>query len=311
MTSDLQSPDGEKLAKGLGWLSLALGAKELAIPRLVSRAIGIEPGIGVSTIMRAMGAREIAAGLNVLMNPRRPLPLWIRVAGDLVDLGLLGLAFTRRRSTPRLLGALAVVGGVTALDIIAAKKIQTAYEAANEPVIFSVTINKPPDEVYAFYRKFSQLPLFMDYLESVEERSRTRSHWVAKLPVGKIAWDAEIVQDVPGQLIAWQSVDSRVRLSGRVTFTRTPGRNATEVRVAMALGFTGKHPSTLLAKLFTKPQIKGDLRRLKQVMETGEVLYSDATETLKPRPAQPIDNVARKPEFFVANPPTARKGVSP
>jgi hypothetical protein len=46
-------------------------------------------------------------------------------------------------------------------------------------------------------------------------------------------------------------------------------------------------------------------------METGEVLYSDATETLKPRPAQPIDNVARKPEFFVANPPTARKGVSP
>jgi uncharacterized membrane protein len=308
MTSDLKSPDGEKLAEGLGWFSLALGASELAIPRLLSRAIGIEPGFGVSAILRAMGVREIAAGVNVLLQPRRPMPLWMRVAGDALDLGLLGLGFTKRTSTARLLGAIAMVGGVTALDIIAATRVQTAFEAANEPVIFSVTINKPPDEVYAFYRDLSQLPKFMDYLESVEETSGTRSHWVAKLPVGKVAWDAEIVEDRPGQLIAWRSVDSRIKTSGRVTFTRAPGRDATEVRVKMELGFTGKSPSKLLAKLFTKPQVKGDLRRLKQVMETGEVLYSDATETLKPRPAQPIEKVERRPELYVANPPTAPKG---
>ena len=96
-----------------------------------------------------------------------------------------------------------------------------------------------------------------------------------------------------------------------MTFTRAPGRNSTEVRVAMRLGFTGKRPSALLAKLLAKPQIKGDLRRLKQVMETGEVLFSDATETLRPRPAQPIEEVQRRPKMFVPNAPTARKGVTP
>jgi uncharacterized membrane protein len=314
MTSDRESPEGAKLAEGMGWFSLALGATELAIPRLLSRAIGIEPGVGTSAVIRLMGAREIAAGIGVLMQPRRPMPLWVRVAGDVMDLGLLGLAMGRKRSsTPRLLAAVAAVGGAMALDIVAARKIQAAYEAANEPVIFSVTINKTPDEVYAFYRNFAQLPRFMDYLESVEEMSPRRSHWVAKLPIGgTISWDAEIIEDSPGKAIMWRTVEgSPIQLAGRVTFTRAPGRDATEVRVKMHLGFTGKRPSSLLAKLLAKPQIKGDLRRLKQVMETGEVLFSDATETLRPRPAQPVETVQRRPELFEANPPTARKGVTP
>jgi uncharacterized membrane protein len=306
--------DGAGLARGLGWFSLALGATQLAAPRILARTIGIEPGLGVSILMRALGAREIASGIAVLMEPRRPLPLWARVAGDVVDLGLLTLAFRgKRTNTPRLLGAIAAVSGALALDMVAARRIQTRFEEANEPVIYSVTINKSPDKVYEFYRNLAQLPRFMDYLQSVHEVSRTRSHWIAKLPIGgTIAWDAEIVEDTPGRAITWRTVEgSRLQLSGRVTFTRAPGRNATEVRVEMKLGFTGKRPSKLLAKLFAKPQIKGDLRRLKQVMETGEVLYSDATETRKPRPAQPIERVERYPQMFVPNPPTARKGVTP
>jgi uncharacterized membrane protein len=309
-----EQTDGAALARGLGWFSLALGATQLAVPRILATAIGIEPSRGVSLLMRALGAREVATGLSVLMEPRRPLPLWARVAGDVVDLGLLALALRgKRSSTPRLLGAIAAVSGAMALDIVAARRIQTRFEETNAPVIFSVTINKSPDKVYAFYRNLAQLPRFMDYLQSVHEVSRTRSHWVAKLPIGgTIAWDAEIVEDSPGRALTWRTVEgSPLHLAGRVTFTRAPGRDATEVRVEMKLGFTGKRPSRLLAKLFTKPQIKGDLRRLKQVMETGEVLFSDATETRKPRPAQPIERVERYPEMFVPSPPTARKGVTP
>jgi uncharacterized membrane protein len=184
-------------------------------------------------------------------------------------------------------------------------------------VIFAVTINKPPGEVYAFYRKLSQLPLFMDYLASVQETGPRTSHWVARLPVGgTVAWDAEIVEDRPGKLIAWKSVPgSPIALRGRVTFARTPGRNMTEVRVEMQLGVDGIHPSTVLAKLFARPQVKGDLRRLKQVIEAGEVLYSDASVHRGPHPAQPpapSERLRIEPAAmpFFPNPPTAEKGVT-
>jgi uncharacterized membrane protein len=116
----------------------------------------------------------------------------------------------------------------------------------------------------------------MDYLESVREIDSRRSHWVAKLPVGTISWDAEVTDDLPGKLITWQSAEhAPIRIRGKVAFSKAPGRNMTEVRVEMQLGFLGTEPSTTLAKFFSTPQIKGDLRRLKQVLETGEVLCSD------------------------------------
>jgi uncharacterized membrane protein len=305
------------MSRGLGWFSLALGATELAIPRMLAQAIGVDPRGGTALTLRALGAREVAAGLAVLLQPRRPLPLWSRVAGDAIDLALLGYAASARRtSLPRVIGAIAAVAGITALDIAAGRRSQRAYDHANRPVIFGVTINKPPREVYAFFRRFSQLPLFMDYLESVHETSSTTSRWVAKLPVGTVAWDARITEDRPGEAIAWQSVEgSRIKTRGRVTFARTPGRDMTEVRVEMQLGFLGTRPSTGLAKFFSRPQIKGDLRRLKQVLETGEVLYSDASSHRRPHPAQPSPLAERAGLKhtdlpFIPSPPTAQKGVS-
>lgn len=312
--------DGARLARGLGWFSLALGATELLAPRVLARAIGLDPRGATAMTLRAMGAREIAAGVGVLLAPHRPAPLWARVAGDALDLGLLGLASaTQRTRAPRLAGAVAAVAGVTALDVVAAVRNQRVIARAKQPVIFSVTISKPPQEVYGFYRQLSQLPLFMDYLESVEETSHRRSRWTAKLPVvGTVSWDAEITDDRPGQVIAWQSVEgSKVQLEGRVTFKTPPGRDdATEVRVEMRLGVLGSAPSAALAKLLTKAQVKGDLRRLKQVIETGEVLYSDASLHRRPHPAQPtpaaeIPELQRSKMPFVENPPTAIKGVTP
>jgi uncharacterized membrane protein len=202
------------------------------------------------------------------------------------------------------LGAAATVG------VLAARRVKRAISHIG-PVTATVTINKPPLEVYEFFRNFSQLPLFMDYLESVEVTGERSSTWTAKLPIaGTVVWDADIVEDIPGTLIVWQSrPGSRVQTRGRVTFDRTPGRDMTEVRVEMQLGVPGLAPSKELARFLATPEVKGDMRRFKQVMETGEVLRSDASAHAKPHPAQPSDDAKKAPPIFVANPPVAQKGV--
>ena len=239
-----EGADGTILSTGLGLFGLGLGAAQLAVPRLVARGIGLDPDGWSPIVLRALGARELASGLSILLQPRRPVPLWARVAGDVMDAALIGLAAGTAKKVKHggwfLLGAAAAVAGVAALDVLAARRTQQAYVDANTPVIFSVTINKPPREVYDFFRDFAQLPEFMDYLESVEERGGNVSRWTAKLPVGgTVSWDARIVDDHPGEVIAWQSVaGSTIQTRGRVTFARAPGRESTEVRVEMQLGRT-------------------------------------------------------------------------
>jgi uncharacterized membrane protein len=270
--------------------SLGLGLTELAVPKALARAIGVDPDGRTSTALRVFGMREVLAGLGVLLRPRSSLPLWARVAGDALDLAAIGWAAkSKRTSVERLAAAFVAVAGVAALDVIAGRRVASARRTVVDPVIFSVTINKPVAEVYAFWRQFENLPQFMDYLESVTPRGAGRTHWVAKLPVGgTVAWDAEIIEDRPNELIAWRTVEgSTLQHRGEVTFARAPGREMTEVRVKLELGVLGAPPSTMLAKLLTKPQIKGDLRRLKQVLETGEVVRSDASIHRGPHPAQP------------------------
>ncbi len=182
-------------------------------------------------------------------------------------------------------------------------------------MIATVTINKPPQEVYAFFRKLHQLPRFMDYLASVEEVDDRHSRWTANLPGGRtVSWEAEIVEDHPGEVLAWKSKEkSAIETRGRVTFTKTPGRNMTEVRVEMELGILRIGARRTFARWFAKPQIKGDLYRLKQVLETGEVLHSDASLFRLPHPAQPPEpgSVHVEPALIVENPPAAEKGVTP
>jgi uncharacterized membrane protein len=284
--------DGSTLARGLGVFSLGLGITELAAPALLAKAIGLRPSNRTSFVLRAFGMREVLAGLGVLLQPRAPLPLWARLAGDALDLAAIGWAAkTQRTRIERLAAAAVAVAGAAALDAVAVRRVKRAHRTVIDPVIFSVTINKPPAEVYAFWRKLENLPLFMDFLESVTETggAAKRSHWVAVLPVGgTVAWDAEITEDRPGEKIAWRTVEgSTFAHQGEVTFARAPGRDMTEVRVQLELGLLGQAPSLPLAKLLTKPQIKGDLRRLKQVLETGEIVRSDASIHKGPHPAQP------------------------
>ena len=89
----------------------------------------------------------------------------------------------------------------------------------------AITIRKSPEEVYAYWRDFRNLPKFMQHLQDVRVIDNTHSHWATKAPFGggTVEWDAEIVEDQPNEMIAWQSVDeATVPNGGRVTFKKAP-----------------------------------------------------------------------------------------
>jgi uncharacterized membrane protein len=207
--------------------------------------------------------------------------------------------------------ALAIgLGGAAAIGVVAVRRTRRSL-AYPRPITAVVTIKKPPRAVYELFRDFSRLPEFMTYLEKVQENGEL-STWTAVLPVlGKVSWKARIIDDIPGQLLSWRSEPgSSVQTRGRVTFTTAPGRESTEVRVEMQLGFLGRPPSAALARWLASPEVKGDLRRLKQVLETGEVLRSDASAHARPHPAQPAHDAKRAPDFFIPHNPNVEKEVA-
>src|SRR5205814_3086482 len=131
-------------------------------------------------------------------------------------------------------------------------------------------------ELYGFWKNFENLPRFMRHLERVQKIDEQRSHWVAKGPAGySVEWDAEIINDEPGQVIAWRSLaGASVDNAGSVRFVPAPGGRGTEVRVVIDYIPPAGVVGWAVAKLFgrePKQEIAEDLRRFKQKMEMGEV----------------------------------------
>jgi uncharacterized membrane protein len=303
---DRHEGNTEALATGLGWFSIALGLAEVGAPRSVARLIGIRADDSTESVLRAMGAREIATGIAILAQPDRATWLWSRVGGDTLDLSLLGTALNQQGADRgRLAGAIAAVLGVTALDVKAAQGLQRRDEGAGGAtrrathgvrIEKAITINKPIEQVYDFWRNFENLPRFMRHLESVSVVGERRSRWKARGPAGtSFEWEAETVVDRENEWIAWRSVEgSGVQNTGSVRFSRAPGARGTELRVQLeyippagALGRT-------VAKLFgeePEQQIQDDLRRFKQLLETGEIPLSDGPALW--RPAQPAADVRK------------------
>ena len=156
----------------------------------------------------------------------------------------------------------------------------------------AITVNRPPEEVYRFWHDFRNLPRFMKHLEDVRVTGNRRSHWKAKAPAGTtVEWDAEVVDDRPNELIAWRSLEGAdVDNWGSVRFAPAPGGRGTEVRVELDYAPPGGALGATVAKLFgeePEQQMQDDLRRFKQVLETGEVVYSEATVHGRPHPARP------------------------
>ncbi len=143
----------------------------------------------------------------------------------------------------------------------------------------SVTIEKPRAELFAFWRNFENLPRFMEHLVSVRVDSPTRSHWQAKAPAGRtVEWDAEIVNEVPDEIIAWKSVgEPDVSNAGAVNFSDAPGGRGTVVRVTLDYEPPAGRVGAILSHFFSEEpdrQIREDLRKFKQLMETGEITTS-------------------------------------
>jgi uncharacterized membrane protein len=280
--------DPERLARGLGWFSLGLGLAEVLAPRGVAKAAGV--GGDNAAFIRLMGLREIAHGLGIFSQGRRPASaVWSRVVGDALDLAALGAAFASPRSNKgRVAFATANVLAVTALDVLCAQRLsagdggeQLEQQGSNH-VKKQIIIDAPAAELYRFWRDFENLPRFMRHLESVSVTDGGRSHWVAYGPAGTtVEWDAEVTEERPGELIAWRSAEgAEVYNAGSVRFEPATGGRGTIVRVELDYDPPGGLLGVAVAKLFGEEpaqQIDGDLRRFKQIVETGEVVVSDGT----------------------------------
>lgn len=301
---------GVGLARALGWFSVGLGATQLIAPRWLARTIGVRDSDGTVVLMRTLGMREMANGAAILAQPDNPQWLAARVGGDVMDLALLGNAMRRSRDDDDRFGdlddddrgrrigmAAAAVAGAGLLDAFAARRVAHAGSdnggaRAGVEVHKTLTVNRSPDEAYRLWRDLEGLPRFMRHLESVHVTGDRTSRWVAKGPAGtRIEWDAELIEDRPGELIAWRSLpDSEVANAGTVRFTPAPGGRGTEVHVDLRYAPPAGKAGAMVAKLFGREpaqEIDGDLRRFKQVLETGEVVHSDASIHRGMHPAQP------------------------
>jgi uncharacterized membrane protein len=268
--------DRDTLNRSLGLFSIGLGLTQLLAPKTLGRAIGVGDQ---TTVMRLCGMREFATGVGLLSGKAPAAFSTSRVIGDVMDLALLGASLRSPQANPsRIAAAATAVASVTAVDVYASKlDIQSSIaRAAQEvPVTVTLAINSPPEKIYEFWRKLENLPRFMQNLESVRETGDRTSHWIAKAGGMRMQWQSEIVDDQPNQFISWRTREgSEVNHCGSVRFDAASGGRGTIVRVELYYGLPGGRVAQQAAKLFSaapETVIKEDLRRLKQLIETGEV----------------------------------------
>jgi len=289
----------EQIANGLGWFSIGLGLAELLAPRMMSRVIGAREDH--PTLMRIFGLREIAAGA-VIFSGMRAAGCWSRVAGDALDLVCLGKTLATEGSDKgKALFATANVAAVTALDVSTALQLTKSGSGAFDVrAERAVIVDKSPEECYRMWRDYEKnTPKYMLRIESVQESEGGRQHWVAKGPAGaRIEFDAQITSDEPGQCIGWRTLEgSDIDHSGSVHFSAAPGGRGTVVRVTMYYS-----PTTVLSGGAALAQVLGkvpememykDLRRFKQLMETGEVVKTEGQPAGRTSGATWLDSLAR------------------
>jgi uncharacterized membrane protein len=179
----------------------------------------------------------------------------------------------------------------------------------------ALTINRPADELYRHWRQLENLPRLMSHLESVRAIDERRSHWVAQAPLGQtVEWDAEIINDEPGRVIAWRSLEgASIANTGAVRFAPAPGGRGTEVRVRIEYAPPAGGLGAAVAKMFGREpsqQVREDLRRFKQQLEAGEVPSTQG----QPRGgggASRLDVVAERARDIVAPLQDALAGEAP
>jgi hypothetical protein len=256
MAVQVRVRERDSVARFLGWFSLGLGAAQVTAPRLLCKAIGASADGAAPRLMRLMGARELTQGAGILTRPRPTAWVWSRVAGDVVDLALLGAvaAKNRRRRTAF---AIANVVAVTVPDVYESRFLSAKQGPARSGQLVrkAVTIDRPRGDV--------------------EE-----------------AWSAatELARKVE-------------KAGASVRFAQAPSDRGTELIVEYDYDPPAGDLGAVVQKLTGSDlatQLSDDLRRLKQQVETGEVVRSDGAphghllaEHLKQRAAQPVKEVVR------------------
>ncbi len=270
------------LALALGWLSLGLGIASLMMPRAMARTAGLVPR---DDWMRVIGVREIISGAGIVLRPDKPQWLWSRVAGDLMDFGLMALA-PRQRHDTRIHTISAALAGITVLDLLAATDKTRRLRRGSASTLTqtgglvrvkkSLNVNQSPEACYRFWRDFENFPRFMQHVEAVQVIDATRSHWQVRGPFRQhLNWEAELSSDVPGQQLGWRTrAGADIAHAGIVRFSPAPGQRGTRIEVDMEYHAPLGKAGVMLARMTGEEpsqQLNEDLRRFKQLIETGEI----------------------------------------
>lgn len=198
---------------------------------------------------------------------------WLVSPAALLGLSMLGRGLTGRCKVYRELGIDSAHGGhqlaIPGTMFNGTVKVQK-----------TVTINKSPAQIYEFWRRFENLPSFMQNLESVRETEPGQTHWVARGPGDlQLQWDARIHEDTANERLSWTTVEnSPIRHNGSVSFREDPAGRGTQVKVVLRYDIPGGRLGQGLAKMLggePGQQLDADLRRLKMFLETGEVARTD------------------------------------
>jgi hypothetical protein len=243
MATTGNTPPEKKLARFLGWFSLALGVPQVLAPRAVNRTIGVEDDSGSRAWQRVVGMRELGAAAGILPTGRPPAGwLWARVAGDIEDLALLSYALANKsKRRGRTIAATASVVGVTAADVYTAIRLDQQTPEIAKQIRVATTIRRDRGEVHDRWNHFQ----------------------------GELDW----------------SKDASLR------FVDAPGDRGTEIHVVIEPG----GPLARIRGSIKAESVQHDLRRFKQIVETGQVVRSEGTpdgpsavRLIKQRPAQPL-----------------------
>lgn len=286
-------PSAEQLAISLGCFSLGLGLAELLAPSAVARLVGLPRHERANETIRAMGLRELASGIAILARPDSPVPVWSRVAGDAMDAAFLGRVFSvSGANRPRTAAATAAVAAVALLDAYCAARLSRQDSGGRRPISAAeaITIGRPIEEVYEFWQDIEAFPQFLRNLDAVEDLEEGRSLWRVIGPGGiPVSWEAEIVRDQENRIISWRSMPgSGIDNRGAIRFEPAPAGRGTEVHAEISYwppaGDLG-HAAAWLFGRSPRQQMHEGLRRIKQLLEVGEITLSDGPGLR--RPAQP------------------------
>jgi uncharacterized membrane protein len=155
----------------------------------------------------------------------------------------------------------------------------------------SVFIARPREQLYGFWREFSNLSKVMSHVERVDVIDARRSRWLVSLPLGKeLHWKSTVTEDRPNERIAWKADDDAdVPNSGWVEF-RDAGARGTEVIVQIAYEPPGGELGRSLVRLWPASPgalLKNDLQQFKRRVESGEIGLQGSGRGTSPTAATP------------------------